>query len=144
VEPDELALACRLSGLSVGDLWVRYLELGGSRSRSELEGRLAGTGWPEPEERYLAVVADEALWERGLPRLAPPVTGPGPVRGDEETADVRRTAAAVLETRTHGRRLTALFEQCARAREDARGARERAATFRKSRRVVSLPVLGGR
>jgi hypothetical protein len=151
VDDDELALACRLSGLSVGDLWTRYLTLGGSRSRSELERRLAGTGWPEREDRFLAVVADEALRECGLPRLAPAadprpllVLAAVPSPGDGDPAALQRTAAAVLETRTHGRRLTALFEQCAVVREEARGARERAEAFRRSRRAVARPVLGGR
>src|SRR3712207_7182511 len=72
VAPDELSLACRLSGLTIDELWMRYLEIGGSRSRSELQSRLGGAGWPEPDDCYLAVGGDEALRGRGLPRLPQP------------------------------------------------------------------------
>ncbi|MGY1701679.1 hypothetical protein [Geodermatophilus sp. SYSU D00766] len=148
MEPDELALACRLSGLPLGDLWLAYLEMGGSRSRPELEARLGGVAWPEREDRYLAVVADEALRERGLPSLAllpaAPEPLPGPPAGDDGGVALCRTTRAVLETRAHGSRLTALFERCARAREDARGARERAQAFRQARDAEVLPARGGR
>ena len=55
--PDELSLACRLSGLTVDELWLRYLEIGGSRSRSELQSRLGGGGGPGAADCYHAVVA---------------------------------------------------------------------------------------
>src|SRR3712207_7681468 len=44
VAPDDLSLACRLSGLSIDELWLRYLEIGGSRSRNQLAARLGGGG----------------------------------------------------------------------------------------------------
>jgi len=148
VESDELALACRLSGLSLADLWLRYLEVGGSRGRLELEARLGGARWPEQENRYLSVVADEALRERGLPRLASPAQTPGPPAArpvlDEDPDALRRTTAAVLATRTHGNRLTTLFERCAHTREDARWAREQAQAFRRGRGTAVLPFRGGR
>ncbi|SNS33523.1 hypothetical protein SAMN04488107_2256 [Geodermatophilus saharensis] len=146
--PDELALACRLSGLPLGDLWLRYLEMGGNCSRPELEARLGGAGWPQREDRYLAVVADEALRERGLPRLTPPAGAPEPLlgrpTGDDDPVALHQTARAVLETHAHGSRLTALFERCARSREDARGVRERAHAFRQARDAAVLPARGGR
>ena len=135
--PDDLALACRLSGLSLGDLWLRYLEVGGSRSRAELAARLAGTPWPEPEERFLAVVADEALREIGLPQLIEEIvpgvplldrSGPG-----SDLEALRRTTAAVLEARAHGVRLSALFERCAVTRAHARGVRQHARSVRTER-----------
>jgi hypothetical protein len=125
-----------MSGLSLDELWMGYLEIGGSRSRGELAERLADGSWPASEDRYLAVVADEALRECGLPRLIPLDAATDPLRGDDPPADVRwsprRTAAAVLEVRARGTRLTALFEECARARADARGSREHARAVRRA------------
>jgi len=134
---DDLALACRLSGLSLGDLWWRYLEVGGNRSRAELAARLAGTAWPEADDRFLAVVADEALREVGLPQFIEAAVPVGPLldlggpASDLET--VRRTTAAVLETRAHGVRLSELFDRCAVARAHARGVRQHARSVRAER-----------
>jgi hypothetical protein len=135
VAPDELSLACRLSGLTIDELWMRYLEMGGSRSRSELQARLGGAGWPEPDDCYLAVVADEALRERGLPRLAQSAVPAAAVVGTGSLDDVTqpgpgRTVAAGPGARAHGDRMSELFERCARARAAARGVREHAASVR--------------
>ena len=136
--PDDLSLACRLSGLSIDELWLRYLEIGGSRSRTELAARLGGGGWSAPEDGYLAVVADEALQERGLPRLSSPEAAWGPLLADGVPGEGNRpvllsaaAAAAVLGARAHGTRLSSLFERCARARENARGVRHHAESVRR-------------
>ena len=147
MEPDDLALACRLSGVPLGDLWLRYLEMGGSRSRSALDARLAGEIWPQREELYLSVAAEEALRDEGLPRVAPlAAVSVRLVDGfaEDDAVALRRTAAAVLEIRARGSRLSALFEQCARAREEARGARARAEAFRRSREATAQGARGGR
>lgn len=144
VVPDELALACRLSGLTIDELWLRYLEIGGSRSRSELQSRLGGGGWPEPDDCYLAVVADEALRESGLPRLAQPavavaaVVGNGPLDEGSEPGP-GSTAAAGTGARADDTRMTELFERCARARAIARGVREHAASVRRAGRASRSP-----
>ncbi len=144
---DEVSLACRLSGLSLDELWLRYLAIGGERSRAELESRLDAARWPEPEDRYLAVVADEALLECGLPRFALPlslahpfsdVSGPG--EGDEQ--GVPSAAAVVLEARALGARLTTLFEQCARVRANARGVRQHARSVRRAGPASGEPSRG--
>ena len=122
--PDDLTMACRLSGLSAADLWQRYVELGGNRPRRELEARLGGAAWHEADERYLAVVADEALRDLGL-RLLPEAAAPAedaPV--DAGVADWSRTAILIRETRARTSRLTTLFERCSRARADSNEVRE--------------------
>lgn len=144
--PDELSLACRLSGLTVDELWLRYLEIGGSRSRSELQSRLGGAGWPEPDDGYLAVVADEALLERGLPRLAQSAVPPASLVGDGCDDGARpdlRTAAAGTGARAPDDRMTELFERCARTRATARGVREHAASVRRTGRARTSPPPGG-
>jgi len=147
VAPDEVVLACRLSGVSVDDLWLRYLEVGGSRSRGELASRLGGVAWPEPEDRYLAVVADEALRDSGLPRLVTPEfrTAPRPCGGSPGGQDERspyRTPGNVLATRALGTRLSRLFEQCARTRASARGVRQYAQSVRRTGPVHGDPSAG--
>jgi hypothetical protein len=147
VAPDELSLACRLSGLTVDELWLRYLEIGGSRSRSELQSRLRGAAWPGPDDCYLSVVADEALLERGLPRLAQPAVPLAAVVDDGSPDDaaqpgLRRTAAAVAEARAQGTRMTELVERCARARAHARGVRQHAASVRRTRHARTPPSPG--
>ena len=73
---DTLAVACRLSGLSLTELWLEYAALGGSRSVAELTVRLAlGRAWPTGEDRVLATAADEALVDAGLPPLGPSSAG---------------------------------------------------------------------
>ncbi|SFP21172.1 hypothetical protein SAMN05660464_2514 [Geodermatophilus dictyosporus] len=142
---DDLMLACRLGGLSLGDLWSRYLGIGGSRSQAELALRLAGAPWPESEDRFLAVVADEALRESELPPLVEPalpelhhrgVAGPGAPQ------DHRRSAAAVLAAHARATRLTALFERCGRARAHARDVREHAESVRRGGRASARRVGG--
>jgi hypothetical protein len=137
VAPDELLLACRLSGLTLEELWLRYLEIGGSRSRSELASRLGGADWPTAEDRFLTVVAVEALQERGLPQLAPPHAlrwpfPPAVVPVDDALPNHPGTVSPVPGTRAYGEKLSALFERCARARADARGVRRRAASARRA------------
>lgn len=146
--PDELSLACRLSGLSIDELWLRYLEIGGSRSKSDLQSRLRGAGWPEPDDCFLAVVADEALRDSGLPRLAPPAVRVAAVVADHSLDDgaepgLRRPAAAGTRARAPGIRMTELFERCARTRADARGVREHAAWVRRTRSARTPPSPGG-
>ncbi|SHF84756.1 hypothetical protein [Geodermatophilus nigrescens] len=64
-------LACRLSGLSIADLYWKYLALGGTRTRAELMARMTlGHEWPALEDLVLSAVADEALISGGLPPLA--------------------------------------------------------------------------
>ena len=67
---DTLVLACRLSGLSLTELWWEYLALGGTRSPAELAARMEpGHPWPAIEDLVLAAAADEALVSGGLPPL---------------------------------------------------------------------------
>lgn len=118
---DDVLLACRLSGLGVDELWLRFLELGGTRSKPHLLERLAGAAWPVPDDRVLAVVAAEALREAGLPAVATtsppvlacpvvPVAGPG---------------ATLLHDR-----FSALYTRCAGTRAEARTVRARAVAAR--------------
>ena len=67
---DTLVLACRLSGLSLTELWWEYVALGGSLSPAELAARMApGHEWPVHEDLVLSTAADEALIDGGLPPL---------------------------------------------------------------------------
>jgi len=145
---DELSLACRLTGLTAGELWQRYLALGGNLSRADLGRRLDGGQWPPGEDRYLAVVADEALREIGFRLISPPedrdvsLVGDTVLGGDDDGA--RRTAAAVLATRVQGSRLRALFVRCAVSRAQARGVRAHAQAVRRRRDPGVRRVPGGR
>jgi hypothetical protein len=70
VPTDTLVLACRLSGLSLHDLWWEYLTLGGNRSQTQLAARITlGTEWPAFDDLVLSTAADEALIDGGLPPL---------------------------------------------------------------------------
>jgi hypothetical protein len=61
-----------LGALPSGELWWRYVELGGQRSRAELNDYLAGaTAWTGSEHNALAQALNEDLWESGHPSLAP-------------------------------------------------------------------------
>ena len=145
--PDELSLACRLSGLTIDELWLRYLEIGGSRSRAELQSRLGGAPWPEPDDCFLAGVADEALRDSGLPRVTPPPVSMAAMVGDGSLDDgaepgLRRSAAAGTQARAQGIRMTELFERCARTRATARGVREHAASVRRTRHAGTRPSPG--
>jgi hypothetical protein len=148
VASDELSLACRLSGLTAGDLWLRYLEIGGNRSRAELDARLHGAAWPESEDRYLAVVADEALRDIGLRLLAPagtrtPAGLAVDVRWQIDRSRPCRETDVVREVRAHGSRLTTLFEQCRHTRATARDVRAHARTVRSTRDARSPRPTGG-
>jgi hypothetical protein len=134
VSPDELSLACRLSGLTVDDLWLRFLEVGGNRSKAELRARLAGAPWPEHDDRVLALVAVEALREAGLPPLAPPtpVLTALVVRPVFERFLPSPASTAVARTRLLGNQLSTLFARCAGARAQARFVRERAVSVRRA------------
>ncbi|RBY88667.1 hypothetical protein DQ240_04560 [Blastococcus sp. TF02A-26] len=69
---DTLVLACRLSGLSLTELWWDYLALGGTHSMPQLSARMTlGHEWPALEDLVLATAADEALVSGGLPPLGP-------------------------------------------------------------------------
>jgi hypothetical protein len=139
VVADDVLLACRLSGLGVDELWLRFLELGGTRSKPELRERLAGAAWPAQEDRVLAVVAAEALCEAGLPVLAAVTPPPGlrppvPVTGGPPAA----LGAALAPVPAGGGagtallhdRLSALYAQCAGTRAQARTVRARAVAAR--------------
>ncbi len=68
---DTLVPACRLSGLSLAELWWEYLALGGSRPPAELAARMApGHEWPLLEDQVSSAAADETLVDGGSP---PPV-----------------------------------------------------------------------
>lgn len=65
--------AWRLSGLTLSDLWGRYLGLGGRLPQTALVGYLDGAAaWPDMEHNVLAQALNENLWDLGLPSLAPP------------------------------------------------------------------------
>ncbi len=69
---DTLVLACRLSGLTLAELWWDYLALGGSYSMVQLSARMSlGHEWPALEDLVLSAAADEALVRGGLPPLIP-------------------------------------------------------------------------
>lgn len=64
--------AWRLGGLSLSDLWGRYLGLGGDRPKPALAAYLDGAArWPDTEHNVLAQTLNEGLWDLGLPSLAP-------------------------------------------------------------------------
>ena len=145
--PDDAVWACRLSGLSVAELWLRYLEIGGSRSMAEFAARLDGAAWPEPEEPFLAVVADEALREAGLPSLVSTEGTPGPfpavgIGSDADDRILPRTTATAFDTRLLVTQLVLLFEQCARTRASARGVRQYARSVRRAQPVRGRPTPG--
>lgn len=82
---DHLALAIRLTGLSLLELWGRYVELGGCHGPPELVARVADQrAWSDREDGYLRVVATEALLEAGIPLLDPPLDQ-FPVCGSDAT-----------------------------------------------------------
>ena len=77
--PVHTALVClltltawRLGGLTLSDLWWRYVVLGGSHLQKELAAYLDGTAvWPDTEHNVLAHTINESLWDLGVPSLAP-------------------------------------------------------------------------
>jgi hypothetical protein len=65
-------IAWRLGDLTVIDLWWRYTQLGGNRSRAALLEYLAGTAaWPAFEHNALSQALNECLWDLGHPSMAP-------------------------------------------------------------------------
>jgi hypothetical protein len=65
--------AWRLAGLTLSDLWGRYIGLGGHQAQTELADYLAAVAaWSDAEHNVLAQTLNEALWDLGLPSLAPP------------------------------------------------------------------------
>jgi hypothetical protein len=74
-------IAWRLAALPVTDLWWRYLELGGNRSRAGLVEYLSGAdAWSASEHNTLAQALNECLWDVGHPSLAPYRELPGAQR----------------------------------------------------------------
>lgn len=64
--------AWRLGGLTLSDLWGRYLCLGGREPHTSLAAYLQGAAaWPDMEHNVLAHALNEGLWDLGLPSLAP-------------------------------------------------------------------------
>lgn len=137
---DELALACRMTGHSLDDLWVRYLATGGNRSRRDLSERLAGAVWPDPEERVLQVAVDDALRDLGLPPLTAPrplaslVDVPcvlGPPTVDDDLLRLPGEAPSSGPAPAFGPRFTELLARSARARAAARDTRAWARSVRR-------------
>ncbi|MGY1733536.1 hypothetical protein ACI798_18665 [Geodermatophilus sp. SYSU D01045] len=65
-------IAWRLGGSTLSDLWWRYLTVGGDHPQAALAAYLDGSAaWPDTEHDVLAQVLNEALWELGIPSLAP-------------------------------------------------------------------------
>jgi len=151
VTHDELAMACRMTGHSLDDLWVRYLSTGGNRARSELSERLAGASWPEAEERILQVAVDDALRDLGLPllteslaarearlcRLGPSAMEEDPPRQhDDDAASTGASPAFDL-------RLRELIARSARARSAARSTRAWARSVRQDEGASRRQSPGG-
>ena len=64
--------AWRLGGLTLSDLWGRYLCLGGGHPQASLAAYLHGAAaWADIEHNVLAQALNEGLWDVGLPSLAP-------------------------------------------------------------------------
>jgi hypothetical protein len=56
----------------LGELWGRYLCLGGRHPQSALADYLSGAAvWSDAEHNVLAQALNEGLWDTGLPSLAP-------------------------------------------------------------------------
>jgi hypothetical protein len=79
--PDVLEQARREAGLSHGDLWFRYFELGGMRTALEVEAYLYGALMATTHDRDLIAVAlNERFSELGGDH-------PIPYSDDENSAD---------------------------------------------------------
>jgi hypothetical protein len=64
--------AWRLGGLTLSDLWGRYVCLGGGDPQTSLADYLDGAAaWPDMEHNVLAQALNEGLWDVGLPSIAP-------------------------------------------------------------------------
>jgi hypothetical protein len=149
---DELALACRMTGHSLDDLWVRYLATGGNRSRSDLTARLAGAAWPEAEERVLQVAVDDALRDLGLP----PLTAPGPLaahvdlpgcfdrlQADDGPLEHRAALSSTGPSAALDLRLRELLDLSARTRATARMTRAWARSVRLDEKTSRRRSPGG-
>jgi hypothetical protein len=65
-------VAWRMAGLTLSQLWWRYLGLGGHRAPDALADYLGGTTeWPAVEHNVLAQALNERLWDLGCPTLVP-------------------------------------------------------------------------
>lgn len=69
---DALASAFAASGLTVGELWTRYIGVGGNAHEHRLESFLDGlTSLPSFERDLIAQALNENLDDQGLPRSVP-------------------------------------------------------------------------
>jgi hypothetical protein len=63
---DALEASCREAGLSLGELWLRYFELGGMSAGFELEAFLQGLQVPSVYDHdVIALAINERLVELG-------------------------------------------------------------------------------
>lgn len=66
------ALAWRLASPTVGELWWRYVGLGGQHDEDALGRYLSGAAdWAPAEHNVLAQALNEVLWDARCPSLAP-------------------------------------------------------------------------
>lgn len=65
-------VAWSLGGLTLDDLWWRYLGEGGNHNRLALAEYLGGhASWATAEHNILAQALNEALWDLDCPSVAP-------------------------------------------------------------------------
>jgi hypothetical protein len=84
-------IAWRLGGLTLDDLWWRYLGLGGNRRRGALADYLDGTvPWRADDHNVLAQTLNEALWDLGCSSLAPLRDPDDDLQGVAPRADRRK------------------------------------------------------
>jgi hypothetical protein len=73
---DVLNMHCQEAGLSHGELWLRYFELGGMSAGFELEAILAGSLAPSAYDHdIIAVAINERLVELGGRNAVPYLLG---------------------------------------------------------------------
>jgi hypothetical protein len=73
--------------LTVPDLWLRYVALGGTGDAFDLDGYLHGvTSLTVTEQDVLAQALNEALGDAYRAHLVP-LSAPGPVAGDDDGVD---------------------------------------------------------
>jgi hypothetical protein len=73
---DMLGMYCQEAGLSHGELWLRYFELGGMRAGFELEGILFGSVAPSAYDHdIIALAINERLAELGGRHAVPYLSG---------------------------------------------------------------------
>jgi hypothetical protein len=69
---DVLGMYCQEAGLSHGELWLRYFELGGMSAGFELEGILCGVLAPSAYDHdIIALAINERLVELGVQPAIP-------------------------------------------------------------------------